>query len=210
MPYKFQSTRLREARPDLIPRSGRITGFNPRACVRRDLGYAAHRRPQTGFNPRACVRRDRDAMLSRLSIQSFNPRACVRRDTRSAPWCVTGTMFQSTRLREARRLPFLRRSRQSLFQSTRLREARPGRTHIGVLDSWFQSTRLREARPSSVQLCGCSNMFQSTRLREARLGLYNPAPAQRKNLRFRECSTSLRTKTERESLPKNKLFISAA
>ncbi len=35
------------------------TGFNPRACVRRDLCDLMTFAPANGFNPRACVRRDR-------------------------------------------------------------------------------------------------------------------------------------------------------
>ena len=81
-----------------------------------------------------------------------------------------GTMFQSTRLREARLPGGDQPSCPFTFQSTRLREARPGLnawviaiasfnpracvrrdlTISGGEDAaiWFQSTRLREARQS--------------------------------------------------------------
>ena len=62
----------------------------------------------------------------------------------------------------------MRWSRVSGFQSTRLREARRVLVVGFGLFVGFQSTRLREARPVDFLLLVVSFPFQSTRLREAR------------------------------------------
>ena len=56
-----------------------------------------------GFNPRACVRRDDDLSPGLMVPWCFNPRACVRRDPRPTTYPPRESLFQSTRLREARR-----------------------------------------------------------------------------------------------------------
>ena len=76
--------------------------FNPRACVRRDKRRCVKKSLSSSFNPRACVRRDYEHSDDPVERASFNPRACVRRDLRRFLSLVRFSMFQSTRLREAR------------------------------------------------------------------------------------------------------------
>ena len=104
-------------------------------------------------------------------------------------------VFQSTRLREARRGQRIDDARLPVFQSTRLREARHLHQGSRVYIAGFQSTRLREARRHSPpplrratpgfnpracvrrdreaeRMMREHNTFQSTRLREARRGSF--------------------------------------
>ncbi len=104
MAQPFQSTRLREARRQMVSAQEILTGFNPRACGRRDICSIAYLTPAISFNPRACGRRDRS------------------HEVKIRP--PEGEWFQSTRLREARRFEMITRPYWSKFQSTRLREAR--------------------------------------------------------------------------------------
>ena len=60
-------------------------------------------------------------------------------------------MFQSTRLREARRAMVFRSCGYQGFQSTRLREARPVAGEKAPPRAKFQSTRLREARRDTMK-----------------------------------------------------------
>src|SRR5690606_19974789 len=102
------------------------SGFNPRACVRRDvypLTTSATRglfqstrlreaRPtgalvQYGSNVFQSTRLREARRLACIGAtgpgRSFNPRACVRRDWLLAERMRVTSRFQSTRLREARR-----------------------------------------------------------------------------------------------------------
>ena len=77
------------------------------------------------FNPRTCVRCDLQSQIALYLILYFNPRTCVRCDHPTMSF-VKGTVeFQSTHLREVRRLE-LKVSISDLhsFQSTHLREVR--------------------------------------------------------------------------------------
>jgi len=99
--WKFQSTRLREARHNLICLSRIYCRFNPRAYVRRD-GLQFPFIFNTGL------------------FQS------TRREARRSNGVIwrDSTGFQSTRLREARRHKAIIKNSIFIFQSTRLREAR--------------------------------------------------------------------------------------
>ncbi len=101
----------------------RPSGFNPRACERRELEGNPARRPLNSFqstrlrearniggagwltysrfNPRACERRELLVAGCFGAVTRFNPRACERREYSSRIYRVYLT-FQSTRLREAR------------------------------------------------------------------------------------------------------------
>ena len=70
----------------------------------------------------------------------------MRRDFLSFFNILKMAVFQSTRLREARRFNTIHHKAVVKFQSTRLREARPDDINQAIAGVTFQSTRLREAR----------------------------------------------------------------
>ena len=83
-------------------------------------------------------------------------------------------MFQSTRLREARRIPTIRPTPIIGF-NPRAYVRRDQLCHLRYdADEKFQSTRLREARQAQLSATIKTLSFQSTRLREARRRSYFP------------------------------------
>ena len=173
---RFQSTRLREARPaDTRPEGEGRRRFNPRACVRRDYPASSIPGAWKRFNPRACVRRDLFFVASIVHSLLFQSTRLREARPGRPGWRRCPCTFQSTRLREARLATSQQTvSRSPRFQSTRLREARHVLQRIGGTASMlFQSTRLREARHDSSTLANTAWVFQSTRLREARQSHHN-------------------------------------
>ncbi len=80
----------------------RLSSFNPRARVGRDLPIRYSIRFHPCFNPRARVGRDVSSGSVQSSRGSFNPRARVGRDTASQTLWSWLMGFQSTRPRGAR------------------------------------------------------------------------------------------------------------
>ena len=78
---RFQSTRLREARRD---------------------NKGAHQADGDGFNPRACVRRDITPIHPADQVAVFQSTRLREARLVSAPAMIDIASFQSTRLREAR------------------------------------------------------------------------------------------------------------
>ena len=155
---------------------GSRQSFNPRACVRRDaIGPAVvavdgmfqstrlrEARPQplitlpvtiTFQSTRLREARPGAVLRSKTAPLRFNPRACVRRDLSACLQVAGFSLFQSTRLREARLPVPDARAFINPFQSTRLREARPRSPTTSASARWFQSTRLREARRGDSFRC---------------------------------------------------------
>ena len=121
----FQSTCLREARPPCTSCKAFCSYFNPRAYVRHDSHLGSRSLGGSHFNPRAYVRHDRSCRCPAPRRPHFNPRAYVRHDSLCTPGRSSrcnfnprayvrhdlmasnihmGTLFQSTCLREARRV----------------------------------------------------------------------------------------------------------
>ncbi len=82
IPPRFQSTPLREGRPDSPGNKDIAVGFNPRPCARGD------------------TKRDRLRYFRTVSIH-----APARGATQSIPYFLPPILFQSTPLREGRRVP---------------------------------------------------------------------------------------------------------
>ncbi len=121
----FQSTRLLEARPDVVDicRIGGLVSIHaPARGATRPEEFSRH--PFAGFNPRACSRRDQSNEDPASRTSGFNPRACSRRDVKPGGEQPHANWFQSTRLLEARRGGHGIREDAHEFQSTRLLEAR--------------------------------------------------------------------------------------
>ena len=78
--------------------------FDPRPCVRGDGRAAGAEASRTDFNPRPCVRGDRGGRSAISRRSDFNPRPCVRGDSGAPPRWTWTRLFQSTPLREGRRL----------------------------------------------------------------------------------------------------------
>jgi len=101
---KFQSTPLREGRHGLCHGSKHRTGVSIHA-------------PARGAT--------RPSWRSTMMSTSFNPRPCARGDDMQLLTDSEKAAFQSTPLREGRRLSARISPMISLFQSTPLREGRP-------------------------------------------------------------------------------------
>ncbi len=145
----FQSTRLREAR--LLPsrKAWRLSGFNPRACGRRDTNYLSEivetpvsiHAPAGGATlPHADLRH---TLLVSIHAPAGGATKAMRKQLMNYP-------FQSTRLREARLVTAMICAHNAMFQSTRLREARQDCQCMYLKFLQFQSTRLREARQQAI------------------------------------------------------------
>ena len=99
---RFQSTPLREGRPEYILPIFYLRSFNPRPCARGDLSPWPTGSSRCGFNPRPCARGDGrgqgDVQRQRVSIH-----APARGATQGPCGRTPRRRFQSTPLREGRR-----------------------------------------------------------------------------------------------------------
>ncbi len=168
----FQSTRLLEARRCIHSEGATtITGFNPRACSRRDSICRAFADASSGFNPRACSRRDAAARTNGFILQEFQSTRLLEarraaRERRAAYRVVS--IHAPARGATFNRHSFCARCAVSIHAPAR------GATLWGTLIpnlALFQSTRLLEARHDGFSVIAFSRAFQSTRLLEARRGV---------------------------------------
>ena len=120
--------------------------FNPRTYMRCDLVVPELIFTLHNFNPRTYVRCDVFPCPNRLATDYFNPRTYVRCDSQVLRLIHQHHSFQSTHLREVRRI--IRNSNfvRNKFQSTHLREVRQFYSFLYLNQFQFQSTHLREVR----------------------------------------------------------------
>jgi len=149
---RFQSTPLREGRPDLLEASVDLIGVSIHAPARgATIRTAPISSMSSGFNPRPCARGDSVAAFSASMMTGFNPRPCARGDPGLLQEC--------------------RRHKVSIHAPAR--GATPTNSTL-IPRMEFQSTPLREGRLLTYQISLSPMTFQSTPLREGRL--MSPVP----------------------------------